>query len=75
MGAHLESAVLEQTQAAVAGMTAASTMKLVDNNMNSLLSWRSAGDILADGTTCTGRSNNFAAIIRANHPISKLLSN
>jgi RHS repeat-associated protein len=46
-----ESAVLEQTQAPLAGATAASTMKLVDDNMNPSYPGALQKAFLADGTT------------------------
>jgi len=51
-----ESAVLEQTQAPVSGMTAASTMKIVDANMNSSYSGALQTTFFADGTTSAGQA-------------------
>ncbi|KRQ00644.1 RHS repeat-associated core domain-containing protein [Bradyrhizobium manausense] len=53
-----ESAVLEQTQAPVPGMVAASTVALVDQNAAT-----GAKTFFADGTTATGQSN-YINIIR-----------
>ncbi len=51
-----ESAVLEQTQAPVSGMTAASTIKIVDANMNPSYSGALQTTYFADGTTCAGQT-------------------
>ncbi len=51
-----KSAVLEQTQAAVAGMTAASTIKLIDANMNLADPSFTGTTYLADGTTTAGQN-------------------
>jgi RHS repeat-associated protein len=58
-----ESAILEQTQAPVAGMTAASTMKLIDANMNSAYPGSSGRTFFADGTTAAGRSAFNSTIV------------
>jgi RHS repeat-associated protein len=63
-----ESAVLEQTQAALPGMTAASTMKLVDDNMNSSYAGSLGKTFFADGTTSTGRSTFTSTIVPAISP-------
>ncbi|MDA9529572.1 hypothetical protein ACM42_14310 [Bradyrhizobium sp. CCBAU 25338] len=52
-----ESAVLEQTQAPVPGMVAASTVALVDQNAAT-----GAKTFFADGTTATGQSNYINTI-------------
>ncbi len=51
-----ESAVLEQTQAPVSGMTAASTIKIIDANMNPSYSGALQQTFFADGTTSAGQS-------------------
>ena len=51
-----ESAVLEQMQAPVSGMTAASTIKIVDANMNPSYSGALLTTFFADGTTCAGQT-------------------
>ena len=53
----LESAVLEQTQALVAGMQAASTVRLVDLNAAT-----AAKTFFADGTTTAGLATYFSSI-------------
>lgn len=53
----LESAVLEQTQALVAGVEAASTVRLVDNNAST-----SAKTYFADGTSAAGVQAYFSSI-------------
>jgi RHS repeat-associated protein len=53
----LESAVLEQTQANVAGIQAASTVHLIDMNAAT-----GAATYFADGTTATGLANYFSSI-------------
>lgn len=61
-GSSLESAVLEQTQALVPGIQAASTVRLIDVNATSLGSKKT---FFADGTGTTGRDAYFNTI-RAN---------
>ena len=51
-----ELAVLEQMQAPVSGMTAASTIKIVDANMNPSYSGALLTTFFADGTTCAGQT-------------------
>jgi RHS repeat-associated protein len=51
-----ESGVLEQTQAPVAGMTAASTVKIVDANMNPGYTGALLKTFFADGTTSAGQT-------------------
>jgi YD repeat-containing protein len=51
-----ESAVLEQTQAPVSGMTAASTINIIDANMNPSYSGALQKTYFADGTTCAGQT-------------------
>ena len=51
-----KSAVLEQTQAPVSGMTAASTIKIIDANMNPSYSGALQQTFFADGTTSAGQS-------------------
>jgi RHS repeat-associated protein len=63
-----ESAVLEQTQAPVAGMTAASTIKIVDANMNSGYSGALQKTYFADGTTSAGKSAYSSTIQPAISP-------
>ena len=57
VGSSLESAVLEQTQALVAGMQAASTVRLVDMNLAT-----GAKTYFADGTTTAGVQAYFSSI-------------
>ena len=52
----LQSAVLLQTQAQTANMTAASSIMLIDANMNSSYSGSLGTTYLADGTTTAGQS-------------------
>lgn len=63
-----ESAVLEQTQAPVAGMTAASTIKLIDSNMDPSYAGALVKSYFADGTTTTGRSTYTSTILPAITP-------
>jgi RHS repeat-associated protein len=58
----LESAVLLQTQAPVPNITAASTVMLVDANMNSAYPGAGKTTYYADGTTAAGVSNYFCCI-------------
>ena len=51
-----EAAVLQQTQAPVSGMTAASTVILIDDNMNPSYSGALQKTFFADGTSCTGQA-------------------
>ena len=51
-----EAAVLMQTQASVPGMTAASSVNIIDNNMNPSYSGALQKTFFADGTTSAGRS-------------------
>jgi len=60
-----ESAVLEQTQAPVPSMTAASTIKIIDANMNSAYQGADQKTYFADGTTQSGQ-NAYAASICGN---------
>jgi YD repeat-containing protein len=60
-----ESAVLEQTQAPVAGMTAASTIKIIDSNMNPGYSGSLGTTFFADGTTAAGQSAYTTNILPA----------
>jgi RHS repeat-associated protein len=57
-----ESAVLEQTQAPASGMTAASTIKIIDANMNPGYSGGLQKTFFADGTTSAGRSTYSSTI-------------
>jgi Domain of unknown function (DUF6531) len=58
-----EAAILEQTQAPVAGMTAASTIKLIDANMNPASPGSLGRTFFADGTTAAGRSTFTSTIV------------
>jgi len=72
-----ESAVLLQTQAPLADMTAASTMLLVDANMNSTYPGSSGVTYFADGTTCSGQSTFTSTIepaIRSNYNSTDLMA-
>jgi RHS repeat-associated protein len=51
-----EAAVLQQTQAPVSGMTAASTVILIDDNMNPSYSGALQKTFFADGTSCAGQA-------------------
>jgi RHS repeat-associated protein len=51
-----EAAVLQQTQAQVAGITAASTVNIVDDNMNAGYSGALLTTYFADGTTSAGQA-------------------
>jgi RHS repeat-associated protein len=65
-----ESAILEQTQAPVAGMTAASAIKLIDANMDPTFSGSLGRTFFADGTTAAGRSafnNLIVPLIQSNY--------
>ncbi|MFO1114448.1 MAG: RHS repeat-associated core domain-containing protein [Beijerinckiaceae bacterium] len=63
-----ESAVLEQTQASISGMTAASTIKIVDANMNASYSGANQKTFFADGTTCAGQATFTRDIAPAIQP-------
>ena len=62
-----ESAVLLETQASVSGMTAASTVMLVDANMNPLYSGSLGNTYLADGTSSAGCTTFTSSIESAIH--------
>ena len=65
-----ESAILEQTQAPVAQMTAASTMKIIDSNMDPAFPGALQRTFFADGTTAAGRStytSNILPLINTNY--------
>jgi YD repeat-containing protein len=61
-GSAFESAVLEQTQAPIAGVTAASTVKLIDDNMNPSFSGALQKTFFADGTSCAGQAAFISTI-------------
>ena len=61
----LESGVLEQTQAPLAGATAASTMKVVDANMNASYAGALGTTYFADGTTAGGQATYTSTIYPA----------
>ena len=63
-----ESAVLEQTQAGVSGATAASSVKIIDANMNPSYSGSLGTTYFADGTTAAGRSQFTSTIQPAISP-------
>ena len=65
-----ESAILEQTQAPVAQMTAASTMKIIDSDMDPAFPGALQRTFFADGTTAAGRStytSNILPLINTNY--------
>ncbi|MCK1511032.1 hypothetical protein IVB22_00270 [Bradyrhizobium sp. 190] len=65
-----ESAILEQTQAPVPGMTAASTIKLIDTNMDPSYPGALGRTFFADGTTAAGQAtytNTIVPLIQANY--------
>ncbi|MEA1677476.1 RHS repeat-associated core domain-containing protein [Nitrospirillum sp. BR 11163] len=61
----LKSGVLEQTQAPVIGATAASTIKIVDSNMNSAYPGALNTTYFADGTTTSGQNTYTNTILPA----------
>ncbi|MEO6842566.1 MAG: RHS repeat-associated core domain-containing protein [Bradyrhizobium sp.] len=72
-----ESAILEQTQAPISGMTAASTMKIVDSNMNPAYSGAFQKTFFADGTTAAGQTaytNTILPQITSNYSPSDVSS-
>jgi RHS repeat-associated protein len=74
-GSSFESAILEQTQAPVPGMTAASTIKLIDTNMDPSYPGALGRTFFADGTTPAGQAtytNTIVPLIQANYNATDL---